>query len=152
MSPDFIGIDAVRAWIMSEVVKPNTLINLLDNMIYQGRILYLLRESIPGVKDYMIHRYSEEQLGWCRENEGAMWKYLIENELLYSGDHILISRLTNEAPFVREFGRESPGRAGSWIGFRIVESYMKKTGSRVIDLVKNQDTKTILSESRYRPY
>ena len=81
-----------------------------------------------------------------------MWKYPVENELLYSSDHSLISRLTNEAPFVRAFGRESPGRAGSWIGYRIVDSYMNKTGTKPVELIKNQDTQTILSESRYRPY
>ena len=80
-----------------------------------------------------------------------MWEYIIENKLLYSPDRILISRMTKEAPFVREFGQESPGRAGSWLGYKIVKAYMKKTNDSPLELINIKDSKEILSNSRYRP-
>ncbi len=151
MDPEFIVVDAVRAWIMSEI-EPSGMINtLLDHMIHEGKILYLLNESFPTKEMNKVFRYSREQLEWCEENERSMWEFIIENELLYSSDRLLISRLTKEAPFIREFGPESPGRAGSWLGFRIVQRFMQKTSISASELIKIEDTKTILSESRYRP-
>lgn len=151
MDPEFLAVDAVRAWIMSDVVAPDDIVTLLDHMIHEGKILYLLKESISPKKEYKIFRYSKEQLEFCIENERSMWEFIIENELLYSSDHLLISRMTKEAPFIREFGTESPGRVGSWLGFRIVQRYMKRTGTAASDLILMEDSKTILSESRYRP-
>ncbi len=151
MDPEFLVVDAVRAWIMSETTAPEAINSLLDHMIHEGKILYLLKESISPKKEYKIFRYSKEQMEFCIENERSMWEFIIENELLYSSDHLLISRMTKEAPFIREFGTESPGRVGSWLGFRIVQRYMKRTGTTASDLIRLEDSKTILSESKYRP-
>jgi antitoxin component HigA of HigAB toxin-antitoxin module len=151
MDPEHLSVNAVRAWILSEVREDPEMKTLLDHMIYEGKILYLLKESLPKEKEYNIFNYSQEQLEWCLQYEANMWEYIIEKELLYSPDRILISRITREAPFVREFGQESPGRAGSWLGFRIVSSYMKKTGQSASELINTIDSRKILSESRYRP-
>ena len=55
-----------------------------------------------------------------------MWEYLVEHDMLFSTDPMLIKKLTGDAPFTSYFTSESPGRAANWIGFRIVESYMRK--------------------------
>ncbi len=151
MDPNHLSINAVRAWILSEVTEPPETKTLLDHMIYEGKILYLLKESMTKEKECDIFNYSQDQLEWCLQYESIMWEYIIEKELLYSPDRILISRITKEAPFVREFGQESPGRAGSWLGYRIVKSYMKKTGQSASELISVKDSKEILAESRYRP-
>ncbi len=151
MDPEYLAVDAVRAWIMSETPQTPEMKTLLDNMITEGKILYLLHESMPKTEKHKIFRYKKEQLEWCLENEKPMWEFLLENELLYSTDRLLISRFTKDAPFIREFGQESPGRAGSWLGFKIVQSYMKRTGTEASDLINTKDAIAIFSESRYRP-
>lgn len=151
MAPEFLVSDAVRAWIISENPQTSNISSLLDHMVYEGKILFLLHESIPGQDEHIVFRFSKDQLEWCYEYERSMWEFIIENELLYSTDRLLIRRLTKEAPFVKEFGQESPGRAASWLGFRIMSSYLKRTGKTVSDLVQIKDSRTILSESRYRP-
>lgn len=81
-----------------------------------------------------------------------MWQYMIENNLLFSSDQLTRKKLTGEAPFTTYFTRESPGRAAVWIGFRIVESYMKNNrGVTPEDLMKERDTQVILSGARYSP-
>lgn len=151
MSPEHLSVNAVRAWIMSEFSETNSISTLLDNMIYQGKILYLLSESLPRAKKHEIMNYSPEQMEWCNEYESTMWEYLVEHELLYSADRILISRMTKDAPFVREFSQDSPGKAGSWLGFKIVEAFMKKTKIHPSELVSIKDSRRILADSRYRP-
>jgi hypothetical protein len=151
MGPDYLAIDAVRAWIISELRQPQGASTLLDHMIYEGMVLYYLRNSLPREEEHKIFRYSDEQLEWCKDYEASMWNYILENELLYSTDRMIISRMTGEGPFVREFGQDSPGRAGSWLGYRIFESYMKKQGKGSKWPLFVDDPKHILSESRYRP-
>jgi uncharacterized protein YjaZ len=57
----------------------------------------------------------------------------------------------DEAPFTRDFGDESPGRVGTWIGYRIICSYMKASGSDIKNLIGNTNAKEILSGSKYHP-
>ena len=151
MNPEDLSVNAVRAWIMSEFSKTDDNSTLLDNMVYQGKILYLLSESLPGIDEHKIFNYSSEQMKWCKSHESTMWEYLLEHELLFSADRALINRMTNDAPFVREFSQDSPGKAGCWLGFRIVQSFMKKTKFSPSELLNCKDARKILADSRYRP-
>lgn len=44
--------------------------------------------------------YTEDQIKWCQENEGYMWRYFLEKEMLYSDDQKLIPRFVNPALFL----------------------------------------------------
>jgi len=151
MAPEFLAVDAVRAWILSEIPDPKDMSSLLDHMIYEGKLLFLLHESFPGEDEHRIFRFTREQMEWCREYEKSMWEFIVENELLYSTERLLIKRFTKEAPFIKEFGQESPGRGVRWLGFRKVSRYIQKTGKSASEVMQTQDARTILSESRYRP-
>ena len=151
MAPEFLVVDAVRAWILSETPQAENMSSLLDHMIFEGKILFLLHESVSDQEEHKVFRFSKDQLRWCLEYERSMWEFIIGNELLYSSERLLIRRFTREAPFIKEFGKESPGRAASWLGYRIVSSYMKRTGKTPSEMVQKDDSRTILSESRYKP-
>ena len=151
MDPEYLAADAVRAWITSELARPGGNSTLLENMIYEGMVLYYLKNSLPRLEEHKIFRYTQQQLEWCEQFEKSMWRYILENELLYSTDRMIISRMTKEGPFVREFGQDSPGRAGSWLGYRIFENYMKKAGKKTNWPLEIEDSRKVLSESRYRP-
>ena len=47
--------------------------------------------------------------------------------------------------------KESTGRLGYWIGYRIISSYIEESNSNLIDLIKNQDSQIILLQSKYKP-
>ncbi|HRR93564.1 MAG TPA: hypothetical protein P5257_07525 [Bacteroidales bacterium] len=155
MSREYIVPDAVYAWIASEWdyasagYDPD---NVLSEIIHEGKLLYLKKCMLPDLKDELIFGFTPEQLSFCKKNEGMMWQYMIENNLLFSSDQLTRKKLTGEAPFTTYFTRESPGRAAVWIGFRIVESYMKNNrGVTPEDLMKERDTQVILSGARYSP-
>jgi uncharacterized protein YjaZ len=97
--------------------------------------------------------YTPEQIKWCNENEGYIWRYFIEKELLYSDDQKLIPRFINMAPFSKfylEIDNETPGRVGSWVGWQIVRSYMENNEVSLQQLL-NSNAKEIFEKSKYKP-
>ena len=127
--------------------------NLLEQMIYFGKQLVLKDLLLPDYSDADKMGYMPEQVKWCQENETYMWRYFIENELLYSNDQKLNNRFINPAPFSKfylEIDNESPGRVGAWIGWQIVRSYMKNNEVPLEELLK-MNAKEIFEKSKYKP-
>ena len=127
--------------------------NLLEQMIYFGKQLVLKDLLLPDYKDDEKMGYTPEQVKWCQENESYMWRYFIENELLYSNDQKLKNRFINPAPFSKfylEIDNESPGRVGSWIGWQIVRSFMTNNEVSLEDMLK-MNAKEIFEKSKYKP-
>jgi gliding motility-associated lipoprotein GldB len=126
---------------------------LLSQMIFQGKELYAKDLLLPAFSDAEKMGYTPEQIKWCQENEGYMWRYFIENEMLYSEDSKLVTRFMVPAPFSKfylEIDNDSPGRVGAWIGWQIVRSYMKNNDVSLAELLK-KDTKEIFEKSKYKP-
>ena len=127
--------------------------NLLGQMIYFGKQLVLKDLLLPDYSDADKMGYMPEQVKWCQENESYMWRYFIENELLYSNDQKLNNRFINPAPFSKfylEIDNESPGSVGSWIGWQIVRSFMKNNEVSLEKLLK-MNAKEIFEKSKYKP-
>ncbi len=151
MNPENLSTDAVRAWLYSELPGPAADGGFLDRMIYEGKLYYIAGKLLPKISDEKLFHYTKEQLDWCHDQEKAMWKYLAEQKILFSTDRLTIRKFIEEAPFTRDFGNESPGRVGVWIGYRIVSSYVKAAGINLKDLIGITSAKEILSLSRYHP-
>jgi gliding motility-associated lipoprotein GldB len=137
----------------SRKIPPVTDKDLLSQMIYQGKQLYLKDLFLPNYSDAEKMGYTPEQITWCQENESYMWRYFIEKEMLYSDDQKLITRFINPAPFSKfylEIDNESPGQVGAWIGWQMVRSYMENNEVPVPDLLKT-DAKEIFLKSKYKP-
>ncbi|MFV8335963.1 gliding motility lipoprotein GldB [Flavobacterium sp. RSP29] len=127
--------------------------DLLSQMIYSGKQLYLKDLLLPDYTDSEKMGYTPEQITWCQENESYMWRYFIEKEMLYSNDQKLISRFINPAPFSKfylEIDNESPGQVGAWIGWQMVRSYMNNNEVPLVDLLKT-NAKEIFMKSKYKP-
>ncbi|UFH36748.1 gliding motility lipoprotein GldB [Flavobacterium acetivorans] len=144
--------DVVSSFVKQKM-KPNLDKNLLSNMIYSGKELYIKDLLLPDYSDADKMGYTDQQLLWCEENESYMWRYFIENELLYSDEQKLISRFVSPAPFSKfylEIDNESPGRVGAWIGWQIVRSYMKNNEVSLQQLL-DANAKEIFEKSKYKP-
>lgn len=126
---------------------------LLSQMIFFGKQLYLKDLLLPDYNDADKMGYTPAQIAWCEENESYMWRYLLENEMLYSDDSKLGNRFINPAPFSKfylEIDNESPGRVGAWIGWQIVRSYVKNNDVPMEKLLK-MNAKEIFEKSKYKP-
>jgi hypothetical protein len=151
MTPENLPADAVRAWLYSEIPGPAMDDGFLGRMIYEGKVYYITNELLSGSKEEALFHYTGDQVRWCHTQEKEMWKYLAEQKILFSTDRLTMRKFMDEAPFTRDFGNESPGKAGIWIGYRIVSSYMKASGTSLIDLIKITSAREILSASKYHP-
>jgi gliding motility-associated lipoprotein GldB len=126
---------------------------LLAQMIFEGKQLYAKDLLLPEYTDAEKMGYTPEQIKWCEENESYMWRYFIENEVLYSDDPKLNTRFIAPAPFSKfflEIDNDSPGRVGAWIGWQMVRSYMKNNKSTLPELLKT-NAKEIFEKSKYKP-
>ena len=134
-------------------VKPPVQKDLLSLMIYAGKKLYLKDALLPDLSDEVKINYTKEQLQYCEENQASMWRFFIEQNLLYSTDPKLSGQFINPAPFSK-FGlvsdNDTPGRIGAWFGWQIVRSFMdnnKMTLQQMLLL----DAKDLFQESQYKP-
>lgn len=144
--------DIVTSFSLSKI-PPDNEKNLLGEMIYYGKQLYLKDQLLPEYNDAEKIGYTPEQIKWCEENEPYMWRYFIEKELLYDTDSKLPNRFTNMAPFSKfylEIDNESPGRVGQWIGWQIVRSFMENNEVSLQDMLK-MNAKEIFEKSKYKP-
>jgi uncharacterized protein YjaZ len=126
---------------------------LLAQMIFEGKQLYAKDLLLPEYTDAEKMGYTPEQIKWCEENESYMWRYFIENEVLYSDDPKLNTRFIAPAPFSKfflEIDNDSPGRVGAWIGWQMVRSYMKNNKATLPELLKT-NAKEIFEKSKYKP-
>jgi len=154
MAPEYIVPDVVYGWGSTEWDKESMeypSANVLTEMIHEGKLRFFQKSMLPEVNDTLLFGFTGDQMRFCQNNESQMWTYLMEQELLFNTDRFTITKLVEEAPFTSYFTNESPGRAATWIGFRIVESYMKNSGSSLGEMMAITDVQAILNGARYAP-
>jgi len=59
-------------------VAPSADNSFLSKMIYEGKQLYIKDMLLPEYKDEDKIGYKPEQIKWCQENEGYIWRYFVE--------------------------------------------------------------------------
>ncbi|SHK35400.1 protein involved in gliding motility GldB [Flavobacterium johnsoniae] len=159
--PNYLKYNFEERQIMPDVVSSFTYRNipsypdknLISQMIFEGKQLYAKDLLLPQYTDAEKIGYKPEQIKWCEENESYMWRYFLENEMLYSLDPKLTTRFIVPAPFSKfylEIDNDSPGRVGAWIGWQIVRSYMKNNNVLLSELLK-VNAKEIFEKSKYKP-
>ena len=155
MIPENIVPDCMYGWASSEwdfasLKYPAD--NVLAEIIHDGKLRYFEKCMLPDLPDEKIFGFTPAQMKFCRDYEGQMWQYLVEHNLLFSSDQLVIRKLIGDAPFTGYFTKDSPGKAVDWIGFRIVESYMlKNPAENIQDMLKNTDAQSILEKAKYSP-
>jgi gliding motility-associated lipoprotein GldB len=152
MQQEFIVPDVVSAFGETVVPKPTSR-NFLAHMIYFGKLLYLKDRLLPAAEDARKMKYSAEEMEWARNNEEQIWRYFVENELLYSSDTELYTRFLYPAPFSKfylQLDNEAPARLGQFIGWQIVKKYMEREEVALQEMLST-DAETIFKKSNYKP-
>ena len=152
MHKGMIVSDCMKAWGLTEFPFSDSTDNLISNMLYNGKIHYFQRAMLPDGPDSIIMGFTPEQTAWCVAQEKQMWQYLVEMKLFFETDYIIINKFNQEAPFTKDFGKDSPGRAANWLGWQIVKSYMKKNPEVTLnELMKDNNYLRILQKAKYHP-
>lgn len=151
MGTKYIARDYLKAWLISDIIKTNAdEENLLSAIITEGKILYALSIFLPEHKIEDIIGYTASQTSWCKQNEKNIWQKIVKQDYLYSADHMLITRLINDAPNTNLISQDAPGRIGCWIGLQIVTQFAKKKNASLVDIIE-ADVQTIFKDSKYNP-
>ena len=127
--------------------------SFLSKMVHAGKQLYLKDMLLPDYTDAEKIGYSPKEISWCQDNETYIWRYFLENELLYSDEPKLNSRFIAPAPFSKfylEIDNESPGQTGAWVGWQIVRSYAENNDVSLAQLLE-MNAKELFEKSKYKP-
>jgi hypothetical protein len=153
MTPERIVPDYLLGFLIANFPFKGDEAVLLDKILYEGKLRYLLSRLLPQRKLWEYVAYSEEQYQWCVDYEAKIWTLILENKHLFTPDFRITERYIQPAPFTAFLPVESPGRVGVWLGFRIVGSYMKNNPQTSLnDLMKMTGYNEFLKKSKYRPY
>lgn len=147
---EYIVSDALKAWIFTEF-EENGSRNLLEEMIFQGKIIYLLMAFLPNQDLMHFLNYDAEDLQWCESNESEIWYHFIDMELFYISENFTIRKYLGDAPFITGFPEGSPGRVGIWLGYQIVHAFMEEKSQTSLPDLMATDPSKILQQSNFKP-
>ena len=147
--------DIVKAFGNSKVSSDVEDFTFLNKMLIAGRAYYFTKRLMGDVSGDILMKYPKEKLEWAEENEGEIWKYFVNQELLYSTNAKPEERFLLEAPFSKfgqEFDNQTPGRIGEWIGLKIIESLAENNPDMSLETIMGiEDAQAILTLSKYKP-
>jgi hypothetical protein len=152
MNKEHVLSDATRGWIITEFDNADPVNNLLNHMIFYGKIFYVCDALLPSVQDSIKMGYTSNQMDYCNKNEKNLWGFFAKDNKLYDNDLKLVSEFTSDGPFTRAISKECPPRIAMWLGKQIVKSYMEHNGKVTLeDLMNEKDVQKILLKSKYKP-
>lgn len=125
---------------------------LLDQMINKGKKLYILDKILPEVHDSILLEYTTNQTEWVQSNELQMWAFFFDQNMFYESNAMKINKYINPSPNSPGMPDAAPGRTANYLGWKIVQAYMKRFPETSIqDLIDEKDTQKIMDKSRYKP-
>lgn len=125
----------------------------VQRMAYEGAVAQVV-ERLTGLSTREVLGYDEAEYEWLERNEGQMWRVLAERQLLFSTDGGVIRSLVDVAPSTSVLSPDAPGRAGRYVGRRLVGAYMDKHGDTPAEQFLSPDfynSPSLLTEAGYHP-
>ncbi len=123
---------------------------VLGEMIAYGKAYYFAKRMLPCSPDSVFIGYTSKEIEGAKVNQDMIWKRLVDDEALFSTSQQMKQRFIAERPKTYEVGNECPGRIGTWVGWQIVNEYMRQnTQTTLSDLMKMTDAQKIFKGSKY---
>jgi len=149
---DHMIVDVADAFAL-KLVPPSGDRSFAARMIQAGKKLFLLEQLLEGKPETEILGYEKDQILWAEENEVEIWKFFIENDLLFSNDQALSERFIDEAPFSKFYlanDQDSPGGIGGWVGLQMVKNFMEIENMGLLEMLQTPNEE-IFKKSKYKP-
>lgn len=141
----------VLQFVSSQYVAPGKGEAMLTEMIDFGKAYYLLSKVLPCTPERILIGYTEEEWNDVFQNDEIIWANFVQKEWLYETNHSIKQKFLGERPNVYEIGDKCPGRIGAWLGWQIVNAYMKNTDTSLQQLMSETDHNKIFGASGYKP-
>jgi len=125
---------------------------VLADMVTYGKAYYFAKQMLPCVPDSIFIGYTAKELAGAFANQDLIWKRLVADEALFATSQKMKQRFILERPKTYEIGNECPGRIGTWVGWEVVNAYMRQCPKTTLPaLMKITDAQKIFRGSKYRP-
>lgn len=123
----------------------------LADMVAYGKAFEFVKHVAPNTPDSLIIGYSQKQLDDVYASQQDIWAYFLSRKILYQSRDVEKQPFFSERPATIEISQECPGAIGRWVGWRIVNKYLREN-SRVSlkELMENSNTRQIFEQSNYR--
>lgn len=125
---------------------------VLSRLLYEGAVTAAKLMLLPYNDVAESMGYTDAQLKWLTDNRQQIWNTLVARNLLYSTSASDTDRLVEAGPNTSILGAEVPPRAGRFIGYSIVVSYMQENADKPISYLLSPEfynNPSILIESAY---
>lgn len=134
MEERYLVRDAVLGWLNTHALE-ETKEGYAEEMIRWGKLLFILEKLLSEEHVAVVLRYSEADYQWALASEWAVWKYLVDEQLLYDRNEDTKQSLLHEGPFTRGLPNKSPDRLGQFLGYRIVRQYVENHSPSLQELL-----------------
>ncbi len=132
----------------SYIINNNKDAQLLTAMINEAKPYFFIEMILPNLEDHLIFGSSQVDIDFFNSNVGSMWKYILQNQFLFSSQSILKQHFILPAK-TTQLG--TPGRFGIWIGWQILRSYFNNNDVTIKEILESKDYLEILNNSNYKP-
>ena len=123
----------------------------IHHLLREGKKYYISDHLLPFASDTVIWEYTGDQWTWVQDNEWNIYSYLITNELFYSKARANYLRLISPAPHTKDMPPEAPGRVASYIGYKIIEAYMRRYPETTYTELIDMDANALFQAAKYKP-
>ena len=145
----------IAYYIARDIVPLDEGTTFLDKAIYNGKLILLIDYFLPKESNDVKMGYETKKNIWIENNEKNVWKYFVNNRILYSTNTNIHSRFFGLAPFSKfylDIDNKTPGQVGVWIGWKILISYLKNNDVSIDELIRDKNNIEIFKKSKYKPY
>ena len=134
--------------ISNSYMKQNNKEDLLSAIINKAKPYLFSEIMLPHLSDSIIFGASKNDIDFFNKNANMVWKYILENEYLFSGESSLKQQFITPSSS-NHLG--TPGRFGVWIGWQILRSYYNNNNKSLEEVLGETNYLKLLNESNYKP-
>ena len=127
---------------------------VINRLVYEGALIMAKMQSVKGATLENALGYTCDELKWLENNERELWHKMLLSHMIFDRSESLTDRLVSPAPFTGVLSSDVPGRAGRYIGYKIIETYIKShSGVKITDLLSPEfyGKQNPLTDAGYNP-
>jgi hypothetical protein len=147
----YLPVNTIKGILQGDFPAPSE-DNFTHKLIIEGKHMVALDYLFPNTADSIKIGFTESQMAYCDQNEGEIWAFFIERDLLYSNRNADIARYFNDAPYTVTLSPKSAPKLGVFAGWKIVRKYMDKNPDLTLkELMEETDYQKIMQGAAYKP-
>lgn len=132
-NPDRLPYDVTEAMICRKYpYTPGKDATVLTRILYEGIVTLAKIELVPEGSMSGALGYTEDQLQWLDDHQQQLWAAIVGRRLLYDTSESTIERLVGPSPNTSILLADAPGRAGRYLGYRIIVDYLQNNSKTTL--------------------